>query len=129
MATEDDELGRGSGKLGLGDASHSGLVHYAMECGTDEPEIDLYTSSDLRECHLVGNDEERRFLGGVFRRTSILEAKFLLAHQHMDDITRDIEVNLICALLLAHEARICHGHAVTEFKEKLASTGRKRRSL
>jgi hypothetical protein len=76
---EDDEPGHGSGKHALGDASRSGLVHYASECGADELEIDLYTSSDLCECHLIGNDEERRFLGGVFGRTSIPEVEFLLS--------------------------------------------------
>lgn len=79
VVTEDDEPVHGSGKHALGDASRSGLVHYASECGADEPKIDLYTSPDLRECHLIGNDEERRFLGGVFRRTSIPEAEFLLS--------------------------------------------------
>jgi hypothetical protein len=48
------------------------LHHYAMKCGTDEPEIDLYISPDLRECNLVGTEEERWFLVGTFRWISIL---------------------------------------------------------
>lgn len=129
VATEDDEPGRGSGKHELGDANRSGLVHYALECGTDDPEIDLYTSPDLRSCHLVGNNEERRFLGGVFRRTSIPEAEFMLSHQRMDDLTRDIEDAGVRALLLARGARIRHGHAMTELKERLASAEEQEKGL
>lgn len=121
VATDDDDPARGVGKHGLGGTGRGGLVHYVVECGTDDLDIDLYTSTDLRECHLVGNEEEWRFLGGVFHRISIPEAEFALAQQHMDDITRDVEVNAIRALLLARGARIRHGHAMTEYKEKLTS--------
>lgn len=129
VATEDDEPGRGAGKHALGDASRSGLVHFASECGVDEPEIDLYTSPDLRECHLIRNDEERRFLGGVFRRTSVPKVEFLLSRQPMDELTRDIEVAGIKALLLAQGARLCHGHVEAELKEKLASSSKLEKEL
>lgn len=129
VATEDDEPGRGSGKHALGDASRSGLVHFALECGVDEPEIDLYTSPDLRECHLIGNDEERRFLGGVFHRTSVPEAEFLLSRQPMDDLTRDTEVAGIKALLLDRGARLRHGHVEAELKEKLVSSSKCEKEL
>lgn len=59
-ATEDDEPSVGSGKHALGDASCSGLQHYAVKCGADEP--------DLRSCHLTGNEEERRYMAGTYRR-------------------------------------------------------------
>lgn len=47
VATNDDEDGGGSGKHALGKASRSGLRHFAIACGADEPEIDLFTSPDL----------------------------------------------------------------------------------
>lgn len=48
-----------------------------------------------------------------------------MAQQYMDDTTRDILVNVVRSLLLA---RIRHGHAMTEYKEKLASVGEKKHS-
>lgn len=68
----------------------------------DEPKVDLYTSPDLCECHLIGNDEERRFLGRVFRSTSVPKAEFLLSQQPMDDLTCDIEVmgSKLCSWLM-----------------------------
>jgi hypothetical protein len=89
------------GKHALGDASHSGLCHYTMKCGTNELEIDLYTSPELRGCNLVGTEEERRFLVGTFRRISISEAKFALSNETMDDLTKDVEVSAVKAIMLA----------------------------
>lgn len=71
------------------------------------------------ECHLFGNDQERRFLGRVFWRISIPEAEYAISHKHMNETTKDIEVNTIWSLLLACEARIHHGNAMAEYKEKL----------
>ena len=53
VATDDDEGGGGSGKHALGKASHSGLRYFAVAYSADEPDIDLFTSPDLRECHLI----------------------------------------------------------------------------
>lgn len=87
VVTKDDDPKHGAGKHAFGDASRRGLVHYVAECGTDEPEIDLYTSPNLRGCNLIGTEEEHRFLGGTFRRISIPEAEFFLSKQSMDDLT------------------------------------------
>jgi hypothetical protein len=66
VATKDDEPDLGIRKHALGDASRSGLRHYAMNCGIDETEIDLYTSADPCGCNLVGTEEEPLFLVGTF---------------------------------------------------------------
>ena len=41
VATDEDEPGASMGKHDLGEASCSGLRHFAISCGADEPEIDL----------------------------------------------------------------------------------------
>ena len=64
VATDEDELRAGMGKHALGEASCSGLRHFTISYGADEPEIDLFTSPDLRDCHLIRTEEERRFLAG-----------------------------------------------------------------
>ena len=66
VAIDEDEPGVGSRKHALGEASHSGLRHFAISCGPDEPEIDLFTSPDLRDCHLIGTEEERQFLAWTY---------------------------------------------------------------
>lgn len=118
---EDDEPGRGSSKLAFGDASHSGLLHYAMSCGKDEPMTDLYTCPDLCRCNLNGTDEERRFLGGIFHRISIPEAEYALSKKSADDLMKDVEVTVIKALLLARGACLHHGFIETDLQEKLAA--------
>lgn len=50
VPTDEDEPGAGSGKHALGDANRSGLRHFAVACGADELDIDLFTSLDLRAC-------------------------------------------------------------------------------
>lgn len=122
VAMEDDDPERGASNHAFGDASRSGLVHYAVECGTDEPVTDLYTSPDLRGCNLIGNEEEHQFLGGTFRRISIPKEEFFLSKQLMDYLTWDVEVAGIKALLLARGARPRHGHVETELQEKLAAS-------
>lgn len=129
VTTKDDEPGRGSGKHAFGDASRSGLVHYAVSCGTNEPEVDLYTSPDLCRCNLNGTDEESRFLGGTFRRISIPEAEFALSKQSVDDLMKDVEVASIKALLLARGARLCHGSIETDLQERLAASEKREASL
>ena len=66
VATEEDEPGAGSRKHALGEASRSGLRHFATSCGADEPKIELFTSTGLRDCHLVGTEEECRFMAGMY---------------------------------------------------------------
>ena len=71
VATDEDEPGAGMGKHALGKASRSGLRHFAVSCGADEPEIDLFTSPDLHDCHLIGNEEERRFLADLHAKRGL----------------------------------------------------------
>lgn len=63
VPTDKDEDEDFVGKRALGDASHDSLRHFAIAYGANEPDIELLTSPDLRGCHLVGTDEERRFYG------------------------------------------------------------------
>ena len=44
VATDEDEPGADLGKHALGEASHSGLRHFTVSYGADEPKIDLFTS-------------------------------------------------------------------------------------
>ena len=46
-------------KHALGEASCSGLTPFAIACGANEPEIDLFTSANLYGCHLIRTKEER----------------------------------------------------------------------
>lgn len=104
-------------------------MHYAASCGTDEPEIDLYTSPDLRGCNLNSTNEERRFLGSTFHRISISEAEYALSKQSVDDLLKDIEVVGIKALLLARGACLHHGFIETDLQEKLAASEKREASL
>ena len=101
VGIDEDEPGAGSGKHALGDASCSGLRCFAVKCGADEPGIDLYTRPHLRGCHLVGSDEEHRFLAGTYRRICMPEAEFMLSNESMDDLMMDLEVAGIRAIMLA----------------------------
>jgi hypothetical protein len=67
VATDEDVLDAGSGKQALGDANRSGLRHFAIQYGIDDPGINIFTSPDLHGCHLVGSEEERRFMAGMYR--------------------------------------------------------------
>ena len=100
VATDEDEDGGGSGKHALGMASHSGLKHFTIACGADEPEIDLFTSLDLCGCHLIRTEEERRFMASTYRRVCMLEAEFLLSNESMDHLMEDLEVAGIRAIML-----------------------------
>jgi hypothetical protein len=92
-------------------------MHFAVSCGVDELEIDLFTSPDLRDCHLVGTEEECRFLAGMYHRFCMLEAEFLMSHELVDHLTEDVEVASVRAIMLARAAYRCHGHIETELKE------------
>jgi hypothetical protein len=56
------------------------LRHFVVSCCTDEPEIDIFTSPDLRNCHLVGTKEECRFLARTYHQISMPEEEFLMSH-------------------------------------------------
>ena len=58
VATDEDEPGADLGKHALGEASHSGLRHFTVSYGADEPKIDLFTSPDLHDCHLDSTKKE-----------------------------------------------------------------------
>lgn len=119
--TDEDEPGAKSGKHALGEASRSALRCYGIKCGADEPRIDLYTSPDLCGCHLVGNDEERRFLAGMYRRICMPEAEFVLSNESMENLTTDLEVSGIRAIMLARAARLHHEHVETNLQEKVSA--------
>jgi hypothetical protein len=101
VATDEDEPRAGSGKHALGEASRCGLRHFAISCSADEPEIDLFTSLDLCDCHLVGTEEERWFLVGMYRQICMPEAEFLMSRESMDHLTEDVEVASVRAIMLA----------------------------
>ena len=108
VGTDEDEPGAGSGKHALSDASRSGLRCFAVKCGADEPEIDLFTNPDLHGCHLVGSDEERRFLAGMYHQICMPEAEFMQSNELVNDLTMDLEVAGIRAIMLARVARLHH---------------------
>lgn len=92
VGTDEDEPGTDMGKHALSEASCSGLRHFAFLCGADKPEIDLFTSPDLCDCHLIGTEEEHRILVGTYRRICMPEVEFLMSHESVDHLTEDIEV-------------------------------------
>lgn len=66
VPTDEDEVESFAGKRPLGDASRGSLRHFASACSANESDIELFTSPDLRGCHLVGTDEECWFMAGVY---------------------------------------------------------------
>ena len=90
VANDEDEPRAGMGKHALGEASCSGLRHFTISYGTDEPKIDLFTNPNLRDCHLVGTKEEHRFLAGTYRRIYMPEVEFLMSHESVDHLTEDV---------------------------------------
>ena len=117
VATDEDEPGAGSGKQALGEASRSGLRHFAISCASDEPEIDLFTSPDLHDCHLIGTEEEHRFLVGTYRWICMPEVEFLMSHESVDHLTEDVQVAGVRAIMLARATRRRHGHIEIELRE------------
>ena len=101
VATDKDESRAGTSKHALGEASRSGLRHFAISYGANEPEIDLFTSPDLHDCHLIGTEEEHRFLAGTYHRICMPEAEFLMSHELVDHLTEDVEVGGVRAIMLA----------------------------
>ena len=100
VATDEDEPRAGTGKHPLGMASCSGLRHFAISCGADEPKIDLFTSLDLHDWHLIGTEEERQFLAGNYRRIWMPEVEFLMSHELVDNLTKDVKVAGVRAIML-----------------------------
>lgn len=94
--------------------ARSGLRHFAIACGTDEPDIDLFNSPDLCGCHLIGIEEERWFMGGVYHRICMLEDEFLLGNESIDHLTEHLEVMGVWAIMLARATHWCHGHIETK---------------
>ena len=125
VAIDEDEPGAGSEKHALGEASHSGLRHFVASCNADELEIDLFTSPDLYNWHLVGAVEECRFMVGTYHRICMPEAEFFMSHEMVGDLAEDVEVAGVRAIMLARAANRCHGYVEIELKEQLASLEKK----
>jgi hypothetical protein len=51
---------------------------------------------------------------GTFRQMSIPEAEFALSNESMDDLTKDVEVSAVKAIMLACAMCLRHGHVETE---------------
>ena len=49
------------------------------------------------------------------------EAEFMLSNKSVDDLTMDLEVAGIRAIMLARVARLHHGHVETDLPEKVDS--------
>jgi hypothetical protein len=119
VATDEDEPRAGSRKHALGEANHSGLRHFVIACVADEPKIDLFTSLDLRGCHLIGAEEERRFMASTYRQICMPEVEFLLSNESVDHLMEDLEVASIRAIMLTQATRWHHGHVKTELQEQV----------
>lgn len=120
VTTDEDELGVGSRKHALCEASRSGLRHFAVAYGANELNIDLFTSLDLYDYHLDGTEEERRFMAGTYRRICMPEEEFLLSNETMDHLTEDLEMAGVRAIMLTHAMCRCHGHIETEHQEQVS---------
>lgn len=117
ITIDDDKAGGNSRKHVHGDASHSGLRHFAIACYADEPDIDLFTSPNLHKCHLVGKEEECQFMVGVYRHICMSEVEFLLGNESVDHLTEDLEVTGVWVIMLAQATHRHHGHIGTELQE------------
>lgn len=85
-------------------------MHFASASGTDEPDVELFTSPDLHGYRLIGNDEEGRFMAGVYRRICMPEVELLLSNESVNHLTEDLEVTGVRAIMLTQATRRCHGH-------------------
>jgi hypothetical protein len=90
------------------------LRHFAIKYETDDPEIDIFTSPYLHGCHLVGSAVEHRFMTKTYQRISMPEAEFMLSSESMDDLTTNLEVSGIRAIMLAGAASLHHGLVETK---------------
>jgi hypothetical protein len=89
-----EDIERVKGKTPYGEACREALGHMSVLLGVNDAQTELYTGSDLRSCRFESNEEEQRFLGGVFRRTCLPEAEVALARQNLDDLADDAEWRL-----------------------------------
>lgn len=129
VPTNEDEDEGFSGKRALSDAGRGSLRHFAIACGADEPDIELFTSLDLRGCRLVGTDEERHFMVGVYRRICMPEAELLLSNESVDHLTEDLEATSVRAIMLARAARRRRGHVETELLERIEKLEKSKEGL
>jgi hypothetical protein len=67
----------------------------------------------------VGNEEERRFMGGVYHRIHMPRAELMLSNESIDHLTEDLEVSAMRFLMLARAARRHHGHIETDLHERI----------
>lgn len=84
-------------------------MHFASACGTDEPDVELFTSPDLHGYRLIGNDEERRFMVGMYHRICMPEAELLLSNESVDHLTEFLVVTSVRAIMLTQAGRRHHG--------------------
>lgn len=110
VATDEDEPRSGSRKHALGEASRSGLRHFAASCGANVPKIELFTCLDLRDRHLVGTEVECRFIVRTYRLIYMLKEEFFMSHEMMDHLTEGVEVAGVRAIMLVRAMRRHHGH-------------------
>lgn len=129
IATDDDEAGGNSRKHALGEASRGGLRHFAIACGADELDIDLFTSLDLHGCHMIGTEEERRYMGGVYCWICMPEVEFLLGNKSIDHLTEDLEVTGVRAIMLAQAMCRRHGHIETGLQEQVEKLEKSKNDL
>jgi hypothetical protein len=61
-------------------------------CGSDDPDIELFTSSDLRGCCLVGTEEALHFMVGVYHQICMPKVDLMLSNELVDHLTKDLEV-------------------------------------
>jgi hypothetical protein len=57
------------------------------------------------------------------------EAKFMLSNESVDDLTIDLEVSGIRAIMLARAARLHHGYVETKLQEKVSKLERAKADL
>jgi len=127
-ADEDDDEGF-VGKRPLGDADRNSLRHFAIACGSDDLDIELFTSLDLHGCRLVGTEEERRFMAGVYHQICMPEVELILSNESVDHLTEDLEVTSVRAIMLTQAARWRHGHVETELLERVEMLERSKEGL
>lgn len=106
------------GKRAFGDASRATL-HLSSKLGADDAQTEFFTSPDLRSCHLLGNADEGRFMGGVFRRVCIPEAEMLLSQQPVLELAEDLEVSAARSMLLARALKWHSGYFEMDLHEKI----------